>query len=201
MTNNDNMFQEIEDTIATYAESEVNPFPDFNSIPKEERRGKKAELVKGLQAGLAKKLKELTKNTAWIWKTEHELISKSARDKADIYGVTTDGKNQVIIELDPHRADAIAKKFTSRIAAVLQGVNVPKAEDEDNPSKIEQGIDKIHAEKTLYVIFVYPGTDKMSVPETKKYIGYCNKLTKHINVDIKVVDYHTSDLDEKWGKQ
>ncbi|HFI0213894.1 TPA: hypothetical protein ACGO10_001056 [Streptococcus suis] len=203
MTNNDSIFEEIKDAIAQYAGSKDNFFSDFNSIPKEqkeERRRKKAELVSDLQAGLAEELKKITDNTAWIWKTEHVLISESGRDKADIYGVTTDGKYQVIIELDPHRADAIAKKFTSRIAAVLQRGNVSKAEDENDPNKIvQQGIDKIHALKALYVIFVYLGTDKMSVNETKKYIDYCKAIGKHVG--IEVVDYHTSDLDEKWRKR
>ncbi len=198
--NKNSVFEVIKKGIDKYASSPDDFFAVFNSIPKEqkqERRKEKARSVSGLQNGLEEQLKKLTKNTAWIWKTEHELIGEGARDKADIYGVTTDGKYQVIIELDPHRADAIAKKFTSRIATVLQGVNVPK--EKNGLSKIEQGIDKIYAKETLYVIFVYPGTDKMSVNETKKYIYYCKVIGEHVGVEV--IDYHTSDLDEKWGKQ
>lgn len=187
MTNNDSIFEEIKNKIAEYASSKGNFFADFNSIPKEqkeERRRKKAELVSDLQAGLVEELKKFTENTAWIWKAEHVLKSESGRDKADIYGVTTDGKYQVIVELDPHRADAVAKKFTSRLAAVLPAKNTSNGKGNDV--------------KILYVIFVYPGTDRMSVNETIKYIDYCKKITEHISADIEVVDYHTSDLNKKW---
>lgn len=32
-----------------------------------------------------------------------------------------------------------------------------------------------------YIAFIYPGTDKMSIPETDKYIVYCQELTKALN--------------------
>jgi hypothetical protein len=57
----------------------------------------------------------------------------------------------VVIELDKHRADQVAKKFVSRIA--------------------------ILPPTTIYFISLrYPGTDDMNRPECEKYFSYCEIL-------------------------
>lgn len=194
MTNKDSVFEEIKNKIADFAKSKDNFFNPLLFISdKEDRKREKAKLVNKLQEDLAGELRLLNGNNDWIWATEHLLMtvdeSSRVKDKADIYGVSKDGEYQVIVELDPHRADAIAKKFTSRIAAVLPEVN---------NSNGKEKTDKIYAKKTLYVVFIYLGTEKMSINETQKYIRYCKKIGKHVGVEV--VDYHTSDLDKKWGQ-
>jgi hypothetical protein len=68
----------------------------------------------------------------------------------DIFGKSSD--RLIAIELDKNRADQVAKKFVSRVAAL--------------PS-------------TLPVYFLsvcYPGTDRMNKAECVKYFDYCKTL-------------------------
>lgn len=84
------------------------------------------------------------------WSMEYSP-SNSSRDSIDIFG-----KNDslvVAIELDKHRADQVAKKFVSRMAI-------------------------LPFTKVYYISLCYPGTKKMSKPETIKYFNYCSILAR-----------------------
>lgn len=74
-------------------------------------------------------------------------------DSIDICG-RGDGY-MVVIELDKHRADQVAKKFLSRMA-ILNDI------------------------KVLYVALCYPGTQAMNENECRKYFGYCESLATRL---------------------
>ncbi|ATB69967.1 hypothetical protein SJPD1_1862 [Sulfurospirillum diekertiae] len=108
------------------------------------------EMVKKFQKDLFLILTERIVDVRW----ELEYQPKSARrDAIDIYG-KAEGFI-IIIELDKHRADQVAKKFISRSALFAN-------------------------EKTFYISLCYPGTEKMSKPETIKYFEYCQILSEKI---------------------
>jgi hypothetical protein len=79
------------------------------------------------------------------WISEHR-VSLHIRDSIDIFGQGQDFV--VVIELDAHRADQVAKKFVSRVA-ILSSTTI------------------------YYISLCYPGTKKMSIPECNKYFDYC----------------------------
>lgn len=87
------------------------------------------------------------------WELEY-CPSKSNRDSIDIFG--SNETSLVVIELDKHRADQVAKKFVSRVAILPET-------------------------KVYYISLCYPGTANMSKPETIKYFGYCANLAKRMN--------------------
>lgn len=148
---------------------------DLNDLDKESRsyhQKKKTIMVKSLQEKLKNSLEQIEDIT---WQTEKNLLG-NAKDRVDIFGSSSE--YTIILEIDTHRADQIAKKFTSRLNYFL---------------KQESG-----EKDMLYVIFIYPGTKKMSINETKKYIRYCKSIGEELH--ISVMDFHTSDLDEKWGE-
>ena len=75
------------------------------------------------------------------------------RDSIDIFGSNKD--ICIVIELDKHRADQVAKKFLSRNSLL---------------------IDK----NLFYISLCYPGTSNMNSSECIKYFGYCKKLSKRM---------------------
>lgn len=82
--------------------------------------------------------------------------SNESLDTIDIYGESE--KFVVVIELDKHRADQVAKKFVSRMAIM--------------PHK-----------KVYYVSLCYPGTRRMNKSECVKYFRYCSNLALRMNND------------------
>lgn len=86
------------------------------------------------------------------WITEHR-VSCQNRDSIDIFGQGQDFV--VVIELDAHRADQVAKKFVSRMA-ILPLTTI------------------------YYISLCYPGTKKMSKSECKKYFSYCETLASRM---------------------
>ena len=94
-----------------------------------------------------------TNVTSTKWQLEY-CPSISSRDSIDIFG--NNRSSVVAIELDKHRADQVAKKFVSRMAA-LPETNV------------------------YFISLCYPGTANMSKPEAIKYFGYCSNLSKRMN--------------------
>lgn len=114
-----------------------------------------------LASNLAKTFPEMT------WTLEH-LPNESRKDAIDIFGKSDDAN--VVIELDKHRADQIAKKFVSRSAA-------------------------FPFQKIYYISLCYPGTDRMNVSECVKYFGYCATLSKRMgNVYAGFIIQETSQL-------
>jgi hypothetical protein len=86
------------------------------------------------------------------WSIEHKPNPPS-RDSIDIFGQANSAL--VVIELDKHRADQVAKKFVSRSAMFEEK--------------------KIH-----YISLCYPGTQGMSASECVKYFDYCAVLSKRL---------------------
>lgn len=120
------------------------------------------KIIKGFQTDLQEKLNvsfDLKDKPKW----EIEVIAnKEYRDSFDLYYeiVLDEISYKVIIELDKNRADQIAKKFLSRTSHTI-----------DNP--------------TIYFAFCYPGTEKMSIVEAKKYFKY------YLNIYNKMSDEQT----------
>lgn len=82
------------------------------------------------------------------WTTEYKPKEWSNGERVDIYGESSTKDYDVVIELDAHRADQVAKKFVSRMAMFID-------------------------RKVIYISICYTGTNKMNVKETEKYFGYC----------------------------
>ena len=105
------------------------------------------DIVSRFQAALLEHLRSAFEDVEW--KQEH-CPSPVTRDSIDIFGKAVG--SVIAIELDKNRADQVAKKFVSRMAALPP---------------------------TLLVYFFsvcYPGTDRMNKAECVKYFGYCKTL-------------------------
>jgi hypothetical protein len=97
--------------------------------------------------------------TNYCWDTEYRP-NESIADRIDIYGQSNVNNVKIAIELDPHRADSVAKKFVSRIAL-------------------------LEANDMIYVSLCYPGTNRMSKNECKKYFNYCQTICNLISNNSK----------------
>lgn len=107
-------------------------------------------IVDNFQISMCLILTQAVPNLAW----QQEYAPHSAtRDSIDIFG--SNEELNVVIELDKHRADQVAKKFVSRSALLLD-------------------------KEIFYISLCYPGTKNMNSSECKKYFSYCKKLTKRI---------------------
>ncbi len=96
---------------------------------------------------------ELSKEVPTIaWELEYSPKTEN-RDSVDIYG--KNGESNVIIELDKHRADQVAKKFVSRSALFI-------------------------GEHVFYISLCYPGTSSMNSNECIRYFEYCKQLSQHM---------------------
>lgn len=108
-------------------------------------------IVNKFQIETYNKLEKEVPNFAW--QLEY-LPSSGKRDSIDIYG--NNNSLHVVIELDKHRADQVAKKFVSRSA--------------------------LFVDKTIfYISLCYPGTSNMNLRECIKYFGYCKSLSKRMH--------------------
>ncbi len=83
------------------------------------------------------------------WDIEYRPYTQT-RDSIDIHGLT--GNNSIVIEIDKHRADQVAKKFLSRTA--------------------------IFQNSLLYIALCIPGTSKMNPNEC---IKYCTVVSEKIH--------------------
>lgn len=97
----------------------------------------------------------------YIWEKEYIPFSpfSDRRDRFDIYGYNKVNNHHIVIELDPHRADSISKKFVSRLALM-------------------------HNKKMTYIAFIYPGTQNMSISESEKYLNDCKLICNEFNNDF-----------------
>jgi hypothetical protein len=86
------------------------------------------------------------------WSLEY-LPDRVRKDAIDIFGKSNE--TTVVIELDKHRADQVAKKFVSRSAM-------------------------FKSQNNYYISLCYPGTDRMNFSECVKYLGYCADLCKRM---------------------
>lgn len=94
------------------------------------------------------------------WQTEYKADS-NRKDSFDVFGHNKKLDMNIVIELDPHRADSIAKKFVSRLAMMVNS-------------------------NLLYVAYLYPGTDKMPINEAYKYLGDCETILEVLNTNSGV---------------
>jgi len=111
------------------------------------------QIIKKFQNDLYNSLK--IKFQTIYWELEHKP-NINVRDAVDIFGKYND--ISIIIELDKHRADQVAKKFISRNALFSN-------------------------ENIFYISLCYPGTSNMPINETKKYFNYCKILSNKLNND------------------
>lgn len=151
----------------------------------------KQTISKGKQIGQAKGIRHLQQvllerfeseggKKAWNhWGKERLVSGQSNRgDKADLctcQDESFDSKvDDVIIELDKHRADQVAKKFLARVA-LKSGQNL------------------------IYVALCYPGTVRMSIPECLKYFEYCSLVADSLSLNasqsVKFIGYLITNLD------
>lgn len=107
--------------------------------------------INELQEELYTLLKKEYKNYKWY---KEYKFDENRGERFDIYG--TFDKHHIIIELDPHRADSIAKKFVSRIAMMK-------------------------SENLTYVVFLYKGTEHMNINESNKFLSYCEEIIEMFN--------------------
>jgi hypothetical protein len=97
----------------------------------------------------------LNKNMGnFTWSMEFKPTS-TLKDSIDIFGISDVLDLKVVIELDAHRADQVAKKFLSRSALMIN-------------------------ESIIYLSICYPGTENMPITECKKYFEYCRTLSKSL---------------------
>lgn len=89
------------------------------------------------------------------WEIEYKP-SDDCKDSVDLYGYSSDEKFSIILEIDAHRADQVAKKFVSRTSLFIDA-------------------------NVFYISLCYPGTKKMSKAECSKYFNYCAKISDHIS--------------------
>lgn len=114
-------------------------------------RNNQSELKKTVNSLHEELLQHLaSKLPNYTWEKEY-IPSQIRKDSIDIFGYSKSENKNIVIELDPHRADSIAKKFVSRIA-LFKDKNV------------------------FYVAFLYPGTDKMPKNEAIKYCEDCTEI-------------------------
>jgi hypothetical protein len=125
---------------------------DFKRTKKTKSSDIKA-LVTDLQNNLRNHLQ--TCFTNFNWQIEYKA-NPNRKDSFDIYGYDKARDVHIVIELDPHRADSIAKKFVSRLALMVNS-------------------------NLLYVAYLYPGTDKMPKNEAKKYLLDCETILNVLN--------------------
>ena len=85
------------------------------------------------------------------WQQEY-VPHSTMKDSIDIFG--NNENISVVIEIDKHRADQVAKKFVSRSAL----------------------LDK----KIFYISLCCPGTTNMNSSECVKYFSYCEQLSKRL---------------------
>lgn len=95
------------------------------------------------------------KFTNFTWQNEYKPASEM-KDRIDIFGTSLDTPVKIVIELDAHRADQVAKKFLSRTALMID-------------------------HNILYFTVCYPGTDKMPKAECIKYFEYCKTISKSLS--------------------
>lgn len=105
-------------------------------------------IVARFQAALLEHLSAEFKDE-FEWMQEH-CPSSETKDSIDIFGKACD--RWVAIELDKNRADQVAKKFVSRMAALPSTASV------------------------YFLSVCYPGTERMNKAECVKYFGYCQEL-------------------------
>lgn len=89
------------------------------------------------------------------WDIEYKP-SDSYKDSIDIIGLSDTTNIKVIIELDAHRADQVAKKYLSRLALSI-------------------------SDNIVYLALCYPGTKSMSKNECLKYFEYCNIIASNLS--------------------
>ncbi|MCI5167584.1 MAG: hypothetical protein D3903_16205 [Candidatus Electrothrix sp. GM3_4] len=140
-------FSGIDKLISGIKNFECSTF--FAGYLDEDQAGQK-KIVDKFQKELFEKLAKIIPDIDW--KIEFVLSSKN-KDAVDIYG--DDGERVIVIEIDKHRADQVAKKFVSRNALLIK-------------------------KDICYISLCCPGTKRMSKGECIKFFGYCGQLSQYM---------------------
>ena len=143
-TSNDGVTSEI---IGCITEFECSSYFDAH-LDRDQREQKL--IVSNFQSSLCLALTQAV--TGLRWQQEYTPV-REKKDSIDIYG--SNDNFGVVIELDKHRADQVAKKFVSRSSLL---------------------IDK----NIFYVSLCYPGTSNMNSSECIKYFSYCKLLSERM---------------------
>ena len=139
--------EDSEKIISCICEFDCSPFfVSHLSEPQYEQK----KIVDSFQTAICNKLRKSIPNITW--QTEYSP-SKGKRDSIDIFGSNND--INIVIEIDKHRADQVAKKFVSR-SALLNNKSI------------------------FYISLCYPGTQNMNSTECVKYFGYCEILSEQM---------------------
>jgi hypothetical protein len=107
-------------------------------------------IVSNFQLSICLGLTQAVTNLKW---QQEYTPGSSNRDSIDIFG--SNDELSVVIELDKHRADQVAKKFVSRTAL-------------------------FEKKRIFYISLCYPGTSNMNSSECKKYFTYCKNLSTRL---------------------
>ncbi len=124
---------------------------DAEGFKKSPGQKEKGVVVKQFTSDILQHLSECTKS----FQFDDEVPAVGARDRFDLLGSIPNKAfpGAIVIEVDAHRADQVAKKFVSRSALL-----------KDEP--------------LVYVAIVYPGTKNMNSIECGKYFKYCSWLSE-----------------------
>lgn len=175
-----NVLEEMKKTIEDFKQkkSTQQTIDKLAKLKGKENQSKKKKIIKKeLQKPLCNLLMSMKLEIEWS--TEYKL-SKVKRDSIDIFGrLKKDDNSTIVVEIDAHRADQVAKKFLSRNAIFLD-------------------------ENLIYVSLCYFGTRKMSLNECKKYHEYCNRIAKGLFNDDSVIkmfhhDYLFDKIQSDWN--
>lgn len=130
--------------------------PSFSVAEFRQASGQKEKtaLIKKFNSELGASLSMIMNPLFW----ETEVVEPGSRDRYDLHITMPEdqGGIQIVIEVDAHRADQVAKKFVSRSARFA---DVP----------------------FIYVALVYPGTRWMNAIECRTYFGHCATLSNKLS--------------------
>jgi hypothetical protein len=182
----ENIFDELRKTIKEFKNSESikNIIDNLAKLKGKEHQKEKKEIVTRdiqnvLKEMLALKLSEIKWGTECTGESKKNIKeSEINKDAVDIFG-EIGSDSIIIIEIDAHRSDQVAKKFLSRHS-------------------------KYYNKNLIFVSICYFGTRKMSWNECKKYHKYCEDLTKNIlncgSFQKKFhYEYLFDKIDSKWN--
>jgi hypothetical protein len=176
----ENVLEEMKKTIEDFKQkkSTQQTIDKLARLKGKENQSNKKEIVK---EELQKPLRDLLMSMKLEidWSIEYKMPEVN-RDSTDIFGELKKEDNSIIvIEIDAHRADQVAKKFLSRNAIFLD-------------------------KNLIYVSLCYFGTWKMSLNECNKYHEYCHRITKNLFNDGSVIkmfhhDYLFDEIQSGWN--
>lgn len=148
------IFDKLIDIIKRFIVNDI--VDEVQGLQKKGSNGDKSKIVKEIQNKLCKELNDNNIGHKASWEKEYRDEKKERYDRIDLFSEIKECDLKLIIELDAHRADQVAKKFLSR-QALFEGNNL------------------------IYISLCYPGTKSMSKNECMKYFDYCKIISNALN--------------------